>query len=94
MKKVIFLLILSLFATAASASCYGTKSFQTCYDDQSGNNYTVQRYGNTTHMDGHNQNTGSNWSQDTYRYGNTTQHYGRDSDGDSWSETCINGRCF
>lgn len=82
------------FAGEAAAACYGSDSYQTCYDAQSGNNYTVQRYGNTTTMYGSNAETGSTWSQQSYSFGNSTTHYGQDSRGNNWSQTCVNGTCY
>lgn len=40
------------FPMAASAACHGTGAFQNCMDNQ-GNTYSVQRYGNTTQMQGY-----------------------------------------
>jgi hypothetical protein len=91
--KAALVIAMSLVAGTASAACYGSKNFSTCQDN-SGNNYTVQRYGNTTHMQGNNYQTGSSWSQDSNTFGNTTLHNGRDSNGNSWNTTCIHGRCF
>jgi hypothetical protein len=71
-----------------SANCIGSGSFYTC-NDASGNSYTVQRYGNTTSVQGYNSQTGSTWSQDSHSYGNTTQTYGRSATGDSWNSTTI-----
>jgi hypothetical protein len=87
MKKLLIALSLVSFSGIASATCYGTGSFQTCYDAQSGNNYQIQRYGNTTQMYGSNPSTGSNWSQTTNRIGNTTYQNGYDSNGNSWNTT-------
>lgn len=88
-------MIICLFcASHAAAACYGSDSYQTCYDSESGSNYTVQRHGNTTMMHGSNPRTGSSWSQDSYSFGNSTMHYGRDSRGKSWSQTCIGDTCF
>jgi hypothetical protein len=81
-----------LAASTASANCIGTGSFRTCYDD-SGNNYTVNRMGNSTYMNGYNSQTGSNWSQQTHTYGNTTLQSGQDSRGNNWNTTCYKGRC-
>lgn len=75
-----------LLPVAAQARCVGTSSFQTCTDD-SGNQYTVQRYGNTTNVQGFNANTGSTWSQSSSTFGNTTHHNGIASDGNAWSGT-------
>lgn len=93
MKLVATAAIILLAASQAYAGCFGSKSFSTCQDD-SGNNYTISRFGNSTHMDGYNSRTGSNWSQDSYSFGKTTNHYGRDADGNSWSTTCYNGNCY
>lgn len=93
MKTLAITLAFSFVATPLYAACFGSESFQTC-SDSSGNNYTVQRYGNSTQMQGYNANTGSNWSQDSYSYGNSVQHHGRDSRGNSWSTNCFNGRCY
>lgn len=86
------ILIASIAATAALAAapsaiagCTGTGSFQTCYDAQSGNNYSVQRFGNTTTIQGFNSNTGSSWNQTSQQIGNTTLHNGMSSDGSPWS---------
>ena len=92
MKTILVALVAGLFASSASAACYGSKSFQTCSDD-SGNNYTVQRFGNSTYMQGYNSRTGSNWSQNSTTFGSTTFHNGRDKDGNSWNTTCTNGWC-
>lgn len=83
----------ALFASSASAACFGLSSFQTC-SDSSGNRYTVNRMGNTTYMRGNNYNTGSSWSQRSTTLGGTTLHNGYDSNGNSWSTRCYNGRCY
>lgn len=93
MRKVL-LAAFMLVSTQAYADCFGSSTYQTCYDLQSGNNYTIQRYGNTTMMQGSNSRTGSNWSQESYSFGNTTNHYGRDKDGNSWSTTCTGDFCY
>lgn len=76
-------LALSL-ASPAAAGCYGSGGYETCYDSQSGNRYSTQRYGNTTTTRGSNSRTGSRWSQDSSTYGGTTFHRGRDASGNSW----------
>lgn len=87
MKPVIAALLLAAaLPTYVHARCYGSQNFQTCTDD-SGNQYTVQRYGNTTNVQGFNPNTGSSWSQTSLTYGNTTHHNGIAADGNSWSGT-------
>lgn len=93
-KALIVLAVLAAFAGDAAAACYGTKVYQNCYDSQSGNSYSIQRYGNTTTMNGYNSNTGSTWNQNSYTYGNSTSHYGTDSDGNNWSTHCTNGICY
>lgn len=93
MKFTIAFATTILLASTASATCYGSDAFKTCYDTQSGNSYTVNKLGNTTYMNGNNSNTGSSWSQESHTFGNTTQHYGRDSEGNNWNHTCFNGRC-
>src|SRR5262245_37823498 len=74
-------------ATSADAACSGSGAVQNCYDSNSGNAYSVHRYGNTSDMQGYNSGTGSRWSQHSQRIGNSTFHNGRDADGNSWSLT-------
>jgi hypothetical protein len=82
-------IILSVVAigvsSVASANCYGTANNYTCYDVQSGNSYNVQKYGNQTYMNGRNSRTGTSWSQNTNRFGNSSSTYGHSSNGKSWS---------
>ncbi|MDX1205249.1 hypothetical protein GOL97_18170 [Sinorhizobium medicae] len=92
MKLVIASFAFSLIAAPAFAMCVGTETLSSC-SDASGNDYTITRMGNTTMMEGTNARTGSRWSQDSYSLGNSVIHQGRDSDGNSWSTTCINGIC-
>ncbi|WP_457578810.1 hypothetical protein [Ensifer adhaerens] len=92
MKIAVVTLTLSLITAPAYAMCVGTNTFQSCTDN-SGNNYTINRMGNTTMMQGNNYRTGSNWNQTSTTFGNTTFHNGVDKDGDSWSSTCVNGFC-
>lgn len=77
-------LALMLTAGTASAACFGSGAFQNCTDG-AGNNYTVNRFGNTTIMNGSNARTGSTWSQQSNSFGNTTTHSGTASDGGSWN---------
>lgn len=74
------------FTGSVNAACYGSGSYQNCTDD-SGNSYSVRRYGNTTQMDGYNSQTGSNWSQTSRTMGNTTYHEGIAGNGNSWNST-------
>lgn len=80
----------------AQSNCYGSGSYQTCYDTQSGNNYNIQRYGNTTSVQGSNAQTGSTWNQTSNTIGNTTYHNGQSSSGNSWNGTStqINGTTY
>lgn len=86
MKKSAALILAFGLSSAAQAACFGTPGFQTCTDD-SGNSYTVQRFGGSTYMEGRNSTTGSSWSQESHTFGNTTNVYGRDSSGRSWDNT-------
>lgn len=73
------------FGACAQAACFGTANNYSC-NDASGNSYNVQKYGNTTNMQGYNASTGSNWSQNSQTYGNTTQIQGQ-ANGRAWNET-------
>lgn len=68
------------------ASCFGTPNMYTCNDLNTGNTYNVQKFGGSTYMQGSNPNTGSNWSQNSHTFGNTTQIYGN-TNGNSWNQT-------
>src|SRR5690606_22437277 len=41
-------------------------------ESESGNDYTVQRFGNTTMMNGYNAQTGNSWSQNSQTFGGFT----------------------
>lgn len=88
MKKIALVLLIGAAAAGANARCFGTGNFQTCTDD-SGNTYNVQRYGNTTHMQGYGAN-GSTWNQTSQTYGNTTYHNGTAANGNPWSGSTMN----
>ncbi|MEK0268305.1 hypothetical protein WM008_01285 [Vibrio vulnificus] len=77
--------LLSGLAFYASADCYGTDTFKTCYD-VSGNTYTVQNIGSSTFVQGTNLD-GDSWTQDTYRTGSMSQTYGTDANGNLWNST-------
>lgn len=79
-----------LAASAAQASCYGSASMRSCAD-ASGNNYTVQRFGGSTYMQGSNPRTGSTWSQQSHSFGGSTNIYGSDSAGRAWNSTITRG---
>jgi hypothetical protein len=84
MKSILLAFALISSPMVAEAACFGSGAFKSCYDD-SGNSYTIQKFGNTTAMQGYNSRTGSTWSQDSSTFGNTTITNGRSADGDSWN---------
>lgn len=87
MRTAILAFVFAMAASsAAQAACTGTRAFSTCYDD-SGNSYTVMRYGSTTQMDGYNSRTGTSWSQTSFTYGSFTDHTGYTSNGGHWQMT-------
>lgn len=75
-----------LFTGAASAECIGSGNLKTCFDNN-GNSYTVQKFGDSTYVDGSNSRTGSTWSQQSQKLGDSTYTTGRDADGNSWDST-------
>ncbi len=85
MKALITTILALVASTQASATCYGSANSYSC-NDLSGNSYNVQKYGNTTNMQGYNAGTGSSWSQNSQTYGNTT-HIQGNSNGNSWNQT-------
>ena len=89
MKKVFLAAALALMvgSTGAWAQCYGTGNFKTCNDVQTGNSYTVQKYGNQTNVTGYNSRTGSSWQQQSQKIGNTTYQNGTSADGNTWNQT-------
>lgn len=84
MKKILTMIGL-IVSFNTNAACFGGDAFQQC-SDSSGNNYVINRYGNTTEITGSNQNTGSRWNETVQTYGNTTEIRGN-SNGRSWNET-------
>jgi hypothetical protein len=84
------LLVAALLTVSAStyANCFGSGSFQTC-TDASGNTYNIQRYGNTTNVQGSAPN-GSQWNQTSQTYGNTTYHNGTAANGNTWNGSTMN----
>lgn len=87
-----------LLCSTASAMCFGTGNFRNCTDN-AGNSYNVNRFGNTTMVNGYNSQTGSNWHETANTFGNTTTINGNASNGANWNEninhfgavTTING---
>lgn len=88
MKKLLSILSFICISSLAHAECYGSDSYQTCYDYNTGNQYNVSRYGNTTQVSGYNMNTGSSWSQNSQTIGNNTTYSGTDSNGNSFYKNC------
>lgn len=76
--------LLSILAMSAQAMCVGSGSFQTCTDN-SGNTYSVQRFGNTTNVQGYGPN--GTWNQSSQTLGNTTFHNGTAVNGNPWHGT-------
>ncbi len=93
MKKLLLVIALLGFGSTAHGTCYGTDTYKNCYDAQSGNNYSIQKYGNTTHVQGRNSRQGSSWNQQSTTIGNSTYHSGTDKAGTRWNHACFNGRC-
>lgn len=87
MSRFFYSLVAVLVAGSANAECVGTGSFQSCYDYNSGNSYTVNRFGSTTQMTGTNSRTGSSWSQQSQDLGSMTYDSGTSSDGGAWNMT-------
>lgn len=86
MKKLLITTALIIASSVAQANCVGTEAFKTC-NDNSGNSYSVSKFGNTTNVQGYNANTGSSWSQQTYKQGNGYANtYGSDSKGNTWNQ--------
>ena len=85
--KLSLALLLSLNIGVAAANCVGTANSYNCYDGRSGNSYNVQKYGNSSYMQGYNAGTGSTWSQQSNTYGNSTFMNGTSSSGSSWNQT-------
>jgi len=85
MKSIALIVLASATAFAANASCFGSSNIYSC-NDQNGNTYNVQKFGNTTNMQGYNASTGSTWSQNSQTYGNSTFIQGN-SNGNSWNQT-------
>jgi hypothetical protein len=73
----------------AQVQCVGSGAFRTCTDLQNGNTYNVQKFGNTTTMQGSNPN-GSQWSQTSQSIGNMNITNGTAANGQRWNETQIN----
>lgn len=93
MRFVFTLAFLAAMAGQASATCVGSDAFQSCYDVQSGNNYTVHRSGNTTQVYGSNIRTGSHWSQQSTEFDGGSFNHGINKNGKPWNSTCLGAFC-
>jgi hypothetical protein len=69
-------------AAPADAFCTGSETISTC-TDSSGNDYTINRLGNMTYMNGYNAQTGSRWNETVNHFGSTTTYEGM-TNGQSW----------
>lgn len=85
MKQYVVGALLTFAVLAANANCFGSANMYTC-NDASGNSYNVQKFGNTTNVQGYNSATGSSWNQSSNTLGNTTYINGS-SNGRAWNET-------
>lgn len=72
-----------LVSGVANAACIGSNTFSTC-NDSAGNSYTVNRFGNTTMMNGYNARTGGNWNESINHFGNMTSYQGT-TNGRPWN---------
>ncbi len=79
--------ILLSASLSVKANCFGSANVYTCTDTASGNTYNVQKFGNSTYMQGYNSNNGTSWNQNSHTYGNTTNIYGNASNGQNWNQT-------
>jgi len=86
LKSLIITLATTVIASQASAGCIGSSSFYSCYDN-SGNSYSISKFGNSTYMTGTNSRTGSSWSQNTTRMGSYSFTNGVAANGNTWSST-------
>lgn len=87
--RIAFAVLALAASLTAQAQCVGSGTFQTCMDS-SGNTYNIQRFGNTSYMDGSNARTGTRWDQTSTTFGNTTYHDGTASNGQRWSGSTTN----
>ena len=87
MKKALLILAISSISTLASANCTKTGSITSCYDSQSGNSYTTYDFGTSSITNGSNANTGTTWSQNTTRLGDSSFSNGTSSTGTTWNQS-------
>lgn len=93
MKHLIAALALTV-SLPTFAACYGTDNYKTCYDNKTGNSYSIHKYGGSTYVNGYNSSTGSAWSQQTQRYGSSSYTSGSNAKGQTWSANKIGGTTY
>jgi hypothetical protein len=90
LKRLALIFCLAAAACAAPATvfagCSGSLAFQNCVDE-SGNNYTVQRFGNMTPIDSESANANETANHIAQTNGSTTFVSGMAADGSTWNET-------
>ena len=89
MNRACAFLVCLVFSCGTNAGCFGTQSFYTC-NDNSGNSYNVNKFGNNTNVNGYNSATGSQWNEHSTTMGNLTQINGTAANGRHWNETINN----
>lgn len=89
-RKILFASVLALGSNVALAACYGSGAYYSCTDD-SGNSYSVSKYGKSTSVTGSNASKGTTWNQNSTTIGGTTIQNGTSSDGGAWNQTIQSG---
>ena len=84
MKRYLAVVVASMLSANVSAQCIGYGAMKSCSDSY-GNNYTVNKMGNTTFVNG--SNSRGTWSSTSIKMGNTVLQNGTDIDGNSWNQT-------
>lgn len=75
------------YGSSNNTKCTGFGSFKTCTDNNNGNQYQIQKIGNSTFVNGSNYNNGSSWNQQSTKIGNSTIHTGNAANGNYWNIT-------
>lgn len=84
LKFACVLALVAASALPAAAACVGSEAFSTC-TDESGNTYSVSRFGNMTQVQGTGAN-GQSWNQTSQTLGNQTFTNGTAANGNAWNE--------
>lgn len=82
----IYVVFLACATPAAFGRCSGNPAFQDCVDE-SGNNYSVQRFGNTAPIDSEDANAKETSNHIAHTIGSSTFISGVAADGSTWNET-------